>query len=68
LFQVDESKDTTTRCQLIERVEIAANIATWAYKRNVQELTSLVLTGKYGYLPDKHGKLEQCQRQFHSVI
>ena len=29
LFYTDKSKDTTTSCQLIEGVKIAAGIATW---------------------------------------
>jgi hypothetical protein len=45
LFHPDTSKDTTTGCHLIERVEIAADTATWGNKRKVQELAS-VLRGR----------------------
>ncbi len=41
LFYANKSKDVTKGQGLIERLEIAANIATWDDKRKVQELASV---------------------------
>jgi hypothetical protein len=48
------SKDTTAGHRLIERVEIAANIAAWDDKRKAQELASVLWVRaqvRWDYLP-----------------